>query len=181
MTSSPRDTSTIEIAVKRVGGNPVTSHIHALARAGDTLTIDGGHGDFTYVPATSRRTPRRRAHRWRHRDHAADEHAPRRDEGRSPEVTLVYSASTPTSSPSAATSTPSSPATPHQGPLHRHPLRRRLGRPPRAHRPGHAARSRPRPRQPLLPLRPRALHPGVDEAAAVLGAPPSQVRYELWS
>ena len=50
MTSSPRDTSTIEIAVKRVGDNPVTNHIHALAKVGDTLPIDGGYGDFTYVP-----------------------------------------------------------------------------------------------------------------------------------
>ena len=51
MTSSPRDTSTIEIAVKLVGGNPVTDYIHGLARAGDTLPIDGGYGDFSYDPS----------------------------------------------------------------------------------------------------------------------------------
>ena len=53
MTSSPRDTSTIDIAVKLVGDNPVTHHIHTMARVGDVLPIDGGHGDFYYTPDMS--------------------------------------------------------------------------------------------------------------------------------
>ncbi len=54
MTSSPRENSHIQIAVKLVGDNPVTHHIHRAAEIGDPLFIDGGHGDFYYTPNMSR-------------------------------------------------------------------------------------------------------------------------------
>ena len=160
MTSPPRDTSTIEIAVKRVGGNPVTDYIHGLARAGDTLPIDGGYGDFSYDPSREPETgpavaliaggigitPLMSMLR------AAAE-APR-----SPELTLVYSAVEPGRARLPRRHRPHrGEQPPHLGPLHHHPPRRRLDRPPRAHRPRHAARPRPRPPDALLRLRPRAV------------------------
>ncbi len=184
MTSSPRDTSTIEIAVKRVGGNAVTNHIHALARVGDTLTIDGGHGDFTYVPGDEPEgapavaliaggigiTPLMSMLR------AADEAR------ESPEVTLVYSTSTPDEL------------------AFRGDIDAIVARNPRIKVHYTVTRSGagwdgPRGRIAPATLRDLGLGPasryylcgpepfirGIDEAAAVLGAPPSQVRYELWS
>ena len=49
MTSTPGESTRIEIAVKRVGDNAVTHHLHAGAREGDVLYIDGGYGDFAYT------------------------------------------------------------------------------------------------------------------------------------
>lgn len=49
MTSSPNDTTTIEIAVKLAGNNPVTHHIHHSARTGEALYLDRGQGDFYYT------------------------------------------------------------------------------------------------------------------------------------
>ena len=49
MTSSPLDTGTIELAVKRVGDNPVTNFLHDRARVGDMVYIEGGQGDFYYL------------------------------------------------------------------------------------------------------------------------------------
>ena len=184
MTSSPRDTSTIEIAVKLVGDNPVTNHIHALARVGDTLPIDGGHGDFTYVPDREPKdgpavaliaggigiTPLMSMLR------AADE-APG-----SPEVALVYSASSPGEF------------------AFRGEIDAIVARNPRVKvhytvtRSG-AGWTGPRGRIAPATLRDLGLGPAgryyvcgpepfiraADEAATVLGVPPPQVRYELWS
>ena len=49
MTSSPLDTGTIELAVKRVGDNPVTNFLHDRARVGDVVFIEGGQGEFYYL------------------------------------------------------------------------------------------------------------------------------------
>ena len=160
MTSSPRDTSTIEIAVKRVGDNPVTNHIHGLARVGDTLPIDGGYGDFTYVPGDEPEggpavaliaggigiTPLMSMLR-------ADDEAPR-----SANVTLVYSASGPGEFAFRDDIDAIAAANPRIR-VHYTVTRSAAGwtGPPRPHRPGHAAQPRPRPRDALLPLRPRAI------------------------
>lgn len=184
MTSSPRDTSTIEIAVKRVGDNQVTNHIHALAKVGDTLTIDGGHGDFTYVPGGGTEagpivaliaggigiTPLMSMLR------AADETPG------SANVTLVYSASNPDEL------------------AFRGDIDAIVARNPRIRVHYTVTRSGagwdgPRGRIAPATLRDLGLGPAsryylcgpepfiraADEAATVLGAPPSQVRYELWS
>ena len=184
MTSSPRDTSTIEIAVKRVGGNPVTDYIHGLARAGDTLPIDGGYGDFSYDPSRETEagpavaliaggigiTPLMSMLR------AADE-APR-----SPELTLVYSASSPdefafradidriaASNPRIAVHyTITRPAAGWSGP-HGHIGRdtlRNLGLGPQTR---------------YYVCGPAPFVTAAAEAASALGARPSHVHYELWS
>ena len=51
MTSSPTDTEEgwFSIAVKLVGDNPVTDYLHDHAAIGDTLTVEGGSGDFHYT------------------------------------------------------------------------------------------------------------------------------------
>ena len=184
MTSSPRDTSTIEIAVKRVGGNPVTDYIHALARAGDTLPIDGGYGDFSYDPSREPEagpavaliaggigiTPLMSMLR------AADE-APR-----SPELTLVYSASSPdelafradidriaASNPRiAAHYTITRPAAGWTGPRGRidRDTLRALGLGPQTR---------------YYVCGPAPFVTAAAEAASALGAPRSRVHYELWS
>jgi ferredoxin-NADP reductase len=51
LTSSPARCDAVELAVKRVGENPVTRHLHEAARVGDTLYLDGGHGEFYYSRA----------------------------------------------------------------------------------------------------------------------------------
>ncbi len=48
MTSSPTRTGMIELAVKNVGDNPVTHYLHHDAEVGDTLYVEGGHGDFFF-------------------------------------------------------------------------------------------------------------------------------------
>ena len=48
ITSSLCTTDTIDLAVKKVGDNPVTLHLHERAKVGDALYIDGGQGDFYY-------------------------------------------------------------------------------------------------------------------------------------
>ena len=53
MTSSPTRTGMIELAVKNVGDNPVTHYLHHDAEVGDTLYVDGGHGDFFFSPGVA--------------------------------------------------------------------------------------------------------------------------------
>lgn len=48
LTSSTLARGTIDIAVKLVGDSPVTKHLHAEAKVGDTLYVKGGQGDFFY-------------------------------------------------------------------------------------------------------------------------------------
>jgi ferredoxin-NADP reductase len=48
ITTSPLETNDFGIAVKLVGDNPVTNYMHESARIGNTLYVDGGHGDFFY-------------------------------------------------------------------------------------------------------------------------------------
>ena len=48
ITSSPLATETIDLAVKLVGENAVTCHLHKRAQVGDRLYIDGGQGHFYY-------------------------------------------------------------------------------------------------------------------------------------
>ena len=49
MTSSPTEDGWFSIAVKLVGDNPVTDYLHDCAKVGDTLTVEGGSGDFHYT------------------------------------------------------------------------------------------------------------------------------------
>ena len=49
MTSAPTEDGWFSIAVKLVGDNPVTDYLHEQAAAGDTLTVEGGSGDFHYT------------------------------------------------------------------------------------------------------------------------------------
>ena len=49
MTSSPTERGRFSIAVKLVGDNPVTDHLHEHAAVGDTLIVEGGSGDFHYT------------------------------------------------------------------------------------------------------------------------------------
>lgn len=49
MTSSPTEEGWFSIAVKLVGDNPVTDYLHGCAKVGDTLTVEGGSGDFHYT------------------------------------------------------------------------------------------------------------------------------------
>jgi len=182
MTSSPRDTSTIEIAVKRVGGNPVTDYIHGLAREGDTLPIDGGYGDFHYDPSREPGdgvalvaggigiTPLMSMLR------AADE-APH-----SPEVTLVYSTTSPDELAFRGDIDRIAAANPRIR-VHYTVTRSAAGwTGPRGRIDGETLRG--------LGLgagtRYYVCGPGpfvmaAAEAASALGAPPSHVRYELWS
>ena len=48
ITSSPLARGTIELAVKLVGGNPVTHYMHDEAKVGDLVLMEGGQGDFYY-------------------------------------------------------------------------------------------------------------------------------------
>ncbi len=48
MTSSPLTEGTIDLAVKLVGDNAVTHHLHHRARVGDVIYVEGGSGDFFY-------------------------------------------------------------------------------------------------------------------------------------
>ena len=49
MTSAPNEEGWFSIAVKLVGDNPVTDHLHDCANVGDTLIVEGGSGDFHYT------------------------------------------------------------------------------------------------------------------------------------
>ena len=51
ITSSPLRLGSIELAVKLVGRNPVTWWLHRRARPGDTVYLEGGHGEFCYEQA----------------------------------------------------------------------------------------------------------------------------------
>lgn len=53
MTSSPTEPGWFSIAVKLVGDNPVTDYLHESASIGDTLTVEGGSGDFHYTGDTT--------------------------------------------------------------------------------------------------------------------------------
>lgn len=48
ITSSPSTRGTIDLAVKLVGDNRVTHHIHESAAVGDVIYVEGGSGDFFY-------------------------------------------------------------------------------------------------------------------------------------
>ena len=48
ITSSPLTRGTINLAVKLVGDNRVTHHIHESAAMGDVIYVEGGSGDFYY-------------------------------------------------------------------------------------------------------------------------------------
>ena len=48
MTSSPLAEGTIDLAVKLLGDNAVTHHLHHRARVGDVIYVEGGSGDFFY-------------------------------------------------------------------------------------------------------------------------------------
>ena len=53
MTSAPNEEGWFSIAVKLVGDNPVTAHMHESASAGDALMVEGGSGDFHYTGETA--------------------------------------------------------------------------------------------------------------------------------
>jgi glycine betaine catabolism B len=48
MTSSPTARSYFDLAIKKVGENLVTRHIHADAKEGEIVHVDGGNGDIYY-------------------------------------------------------------------------------------------------------------------------------------
>jgi ferredoxin-NADP reductase len=48
MTSSPLTRSYFDLAVKNVGENPVTRHIHTDAYEGEIVHVDGGNGEIFY-------------------------------------------------------------------------------------------------------------------------------------
>jgi len=48
MTSSPLRRDHFDLAVKRVGENPVTRYIHSEAKEGDVVHVDGGNGEIFY-------------------------------------------------------------------------------------------------------------------------------------
>ncbi len=48
MTSSPLTLDHFDLAVKRVGENPVTRYIHSDAKEGDAIHVDGGNGEIFY-------------------------------------------------------------------------------------------------------------------------------------
>ena len=48
MTSSPLQRGYFDLAIKNVGENPVTRHIHTDAREGEAVQVDGGNGEIFY-------------------------------------------------------------------------------------------------------------------------------------
>jgi ferredoxin-NADP reductase len=54
MTSSPLARGFFDLAIKRVGENPVTKHLHSDAREGEVVHIDGGYGEIFYEAGTAR-------------------------------------------------------------------------------------------------------------------------------
>jgi ferredoxin-NADP reductase len=55
MTSSPLTRGNFELAIKRVGENPVTKHIHSDACEGEVVHIDGGHGEIFYEAGAAKK------------------------------------------------------------------------------------------------------------------------------
>ncbi len=54
MTSSPLTRGHFDLAVKRVGENPVTRYIHSEAKEGDVVHVDGGNGEIFYEAGAAR-------------------------------------------------------------------------------------------------------------------------------
>ena len=47
--SVPSENRTVDVAVKRVGDNPVTRYLHEGVGVGDMVYVDGGYGDFAFT------------------------------------------------------------------------------------------------------------------------------------
>jgi ferredoxin-NADP reductase len=47
--SLPSQKSFIDIAVKKIGTNPVTNYLHTNVKVGDIVYVDGGYGDFYFT------------------------------------------------------------------------------------------------------------------------------------
>ena len=54
MTSSPLTQNHFDLAVKRMGENPVTRYIHTEAKEGDIVHVDGGNGQIFYEAGEAR-------------------------------------------------------------------------------------------------------------------------------
>ncbi len=54
MTSSPLTRGHFDLAVKRMGENPVTRYIHTEAKEGDIVHVDGGNGQIFYEAGEAR-------------------------------------------------------------------------------------------------------------------------------
>ncbi len=54
ITSSPLTRGYIDLAVKKVGENPVMRYIHTVAQEGDLVHIDGGNGEIFYEAGTAK-------------------------------------------------------------------------------------------------------------------------------
>lgn len=54
MTSSPLTKGYFDLAVKNVGENPVTKHIHSNAREGEVVHVDGGYGEIFYEAGSAK-------------------------------------------------------------------------------------------------------------------------------
>ncbi len=54
MTSSPLLSGFFDLAVKNVGENPVTRHIHRDAREGEVVHVDGGNGEIFYEAGSAK-------------------------------------------------------------------------------------------------------------------------------
>ena len=47
--SLPSQKGFIDLAVKKIGTNPVTKYLHDGVKLGDTVYVDGGYGDFFFT------------------------------------------------------------------------------------------------------------------------------------
>jgi glycine betaine catabolism B len=54
MTSSPFTRGYFDLAVKNVGENPVTRHIHTEAQEGEIVYVDGGNGEIFYESGSAK-------------------------------------------------------------------------------------------------------------------------------